>query len=76
MKALRRFASALIPPRLASSMRGLGPYAVIGLLLPGGSLIALCLWLMRHRSWTALERRRILVMVVALPGMLIFPMGV
>jgi hypothetical protein len=75
MRALRRFAPAVKLPRLASSMRGLGPYAVIGLLLPGGSLIALCLWIMRHRNWTALERRRIVVMVVALSGMLIFPLG-
>jgi hypothetical protein len=36
--------------RLARFVRVLGPYAAIELLLPGGSLIALCLWLYKtHR---------------------------
>ena len=35
--------------RLSALLRGLGPYAAIELVLPGGSLIALFVWLYRHR---------------------------
>jgi hypothetical protein len=56
-------------------MPGLGPYAAMALLLPGGSLIALCVWLLRHRTWTAIHGRRILIMAAALSGLLIFPTG-
>jgi len=45
-------------PRVASSLRALGPYAAIELLLPGGSLIALTLWAIRHRSQLAARLRR------------------
>jgi hypothetical protein len=37
-------------PRLTSSVRELGRYALIELLLPGGSLIALAVWAIRHRA--------------------------
>jgi hypothetical protein len=38
-------------PKLAALLRDVGPYAAIELLLPGGSLIALGLWLYsRHKS--------------------------
>ena len=30
-------------------LRGLGPYLLVELILPGGSLIALLLWLYNHR---------------------------
>jgi hypothetical protein len=30
-------------------LRSLGPYAALELVLPGGSLLALLLWLYRHR---------------------------
>lgn len=30
--------------------RELGVYAAIALLIPGGSLIALCVWALRHRE--------------------------
>jgi len=36
--------------RLPASLRGLGLYAAIELLLPGGSLIALLVWLYRRRA--------------------------
>jgi hypothetical protein len=36
--------------RLPALLRGLGPYAAIELLLPGGSLVALLIWLYRHRA--------------------------
>lgn len=45
-------------PRLASGLRALGPYAAIELLLPGGSLIALTVWAIRHRSQLAARLRR------------------
>jgi hypothetical protein len=55
--ALKSFFLTLMMPRhllsrqlhaLGEVVRSLGPYAAIGLLLPGGSLIALLLWLYRH----------------------------
>jgi len=36
--------------RVPALLRGLGPYAAIELLLPGGSIIALLIWLYRHRA--------------------------
>jgi hypothetical protein len=36
--------------RLPALLRGLGPYAAIELLLPGGSIIALLIWLYRQRA--------------------------
>jgi hypothetical protein len=35
---------------IAASLRALGPYAAIGLVIPGGSLIALAMWAYRHRA--------------------------
>ncbi len=45
--------------RLAGAARALGPYAAIELLLPGGSLIALSVWVFRHRSRVAARVRRV-----------------
>jgi hypothetical protein len=36
--------------RLPALLRALGPYAAIELLLPGGSIIALLIWLCRRRA--------------------------
>ena len=36
--------------RLLGFVRSVGPYAAIELILPGGSVIALVLWLYRHRA--------------------------
>ena len=52
--------------RLAALMRSFGPYAAIELLLPGGSLIALSLWILRHREELAARMRRALVGLPAL----------
>ena len=41
-----------LPARILLLVKSLGPYALIELLLPGGSLIALALWLYRHRTHT------------------------
>jgi hypothetical protein len=43
--------------RLPALLRGLGPYAAIELLLPGGSVIALLVWLCRHRANVATRTR-------------------
>jgi len=75
MSAVRLPAAAKIPARIARAMQELGPYAAIWLLLPGGSLIALGMWIMRNRGWTADQRRRIVVVVATLSAMLIFPVG-
>ena len=57
--AARNLSHALPPLRLrlagwvgraAALLRSFGPYAAIELLLPGGSLLALLLWLYRRRS--------------------------
>lgn len=76
-RAMRALRMAGMKPlaELAARIRELGPYAVIWLLLPGGSLIALSMWVMRHRAWTAIQRRRILVAVAVLSGILLFPTG-
>jgi hypothetical protein len=37
-------------PRVVASLKELGPYALIELLLPGGSLLALTIWLYRRRK--------------------------
>jgi hypothetical protein len=57
--------------RLAILMRSFGPYAAIELLLPGGSLIALSLWLFRHREELAARMRRALAGLTALYASLI-----
>ena len=36
--------------RGAAGLRELGPYAAVGLVLPGGSIIAALLWLYRHHK--------------------------
>jgi hypothetical protein len=50
----------------AKMVRALGPYAAIELLLPGGSLIALSLWVLRHRAWLKGRVRRAIALVPAL----------
>jgi len=35
---------------LPESVRALGPYVLVELMLPGGSLLALLLWFYNHRS--------------------------
>ncbi|HEV8553521.1 MAG TPA: hypothetical protein VGR65_09080 [Casimicrobiaceae bacterium] len=40
---------------MVGQLRSLGPYVAVELILPGGSLLALLLWLYRHRL--ALNRR-------------------
>ena len=44
--------------RLAGVLRALGPYAAIELILPGGTLIAVAIWAIRHRRSIAARARR------------------
>jgi hypothetical protein len=60
---------------ISGSMRELGPYAAIGLIVPGGSLIALGMWAFRHRSWIAKHLSRVLVLVAAMAAALSIPHG-
>jgi hypothetical protein len=59
--------------RLARPIRELGLYPAIVLMLPGGSLIALTLWMLRHRTWLAARARRSLAAILAFFAGLIFP---
>ena len=52
--------------RLGGPIRGLGPYATIELLVPGGSLIVLSLLAFRHRAWLVARLRRTLMSFAAL----------
>ena len=44
--------------RLAGALRGLGPYAAIEMLVPGGTLIALGVWAFRNRQSLVARARR------------------
>jgi hypothetical protein len=44
--------------RLAGLLRALGPYAAIELILPGGTLIAVAVWAIRHRRSSVARARR------------------
>jgi hypothetical protein len=39
--------------RFAKTVRAVGPYGLIELIVPGGSLIALSMWAFKNRSWLA-----------------------
>jgi uncharacterized membrane protein len=58
---------------MVRSIRELGSYTAIVLLLPGGSLIALTMWMLRHRTWLAARARRGLAAILAFSVGLIFP---
>jgi hypothetical protein len=45
------FRALNLPAYVSAPMRELGRYAVIALVVPGGCLIALALWVYRHRAW-------------------------
>ena len=59
--------------RMVRSIRELGSYTAIVLLLPGGSLIALTMWMLRHRTWLAARARRGVAAILAFGVSLIFP---
>jgi len=51
--------------RLAGRLRALGPYAAIGLVVPGGSFIAVLLWALRHRVRLVARVRQALGLTLA-----------
>ena len=51
---------------LTRSWRELGPYAAIALLLPGGTLIVVSLWILQYRPWLFTHARRGLAVALAL----------
>lgn len=57
---------------LARPLRGIGPYAAMELILPGGTLIALAYWAYRHRTSLRPRARRVLVAVGLLSAGLLF----
>jgi hypothetical protein len=59
--------------RLARPLRELRSYAALVLIVPGGSLIALSLWMFRHRTWLAARARRGLAALLAFAVGLTFP---
>jgi hypothetical protein len=59
--------------RLLRPIRELGLYPTIVLLLPGGSLIALALWMLRHRTWLVTRTRQVLAAMLAFGAGLLFP---
>ncbi len=61
--------------RVPDVIRGLGPYALLELTLPGGSVIALAWWLAREHPLTEAWRRRLLAMLVALVAALVLPVS-
>jgi len=61
------------PVKLSGSMRKLGAYAAVALIVPGGSLIAVTLWAFGHRGWLTTRTWRALFAVVALGTGLIVP---
>jgi hypothetical protein len=59
--------------RLTRALRELGPYAAIGLVLPGGTLLLGSLWAFRHRRWFVAHTRLMLAIVLALGTSMILP---
>jgi hypothetical protein len=51
---------------VTTAWRELGPYAAVALLLPGGTLIVVSLWILQHRVWFFTHVRRGLAIVLAL----------
>jgi hypothetical protein len=69
VRPARRLAQAMGP--FGTSVRALGPYAAIALTLPGGSLIALAMLGMKHRS--ALPPLRALVLAAFIAASVLLP---
>ena len=59
--------------RLSGSMRKLGAYAVVALLVPGGSIVAFVMWASQHRSWFTPRAWRAVFTLLALGTGLIVP---
>ena len=61
--------------RLLNTVRELGPYTVVALILPGGSLIALAAWAFRRRTPVMASLGRVFIIVAAFAAALILPVS-
>jgi hypothetical protein len=61
------------PAQLPRSLRKLGAYVAVALIVPGGSLIALTLWAWSYRGWMTPRAGRALLGLAALGTGLFFP---
>jgi hypothetical protein len=61
------------PAPLSGSMRKLGAYAAVALIVPGGSVIAFAMWASQHRGWLTPRTWRALFALVALGTGLVLP---
>jgi hypothetical protein len=68
---LLRAINSLAQP--TASMRAVGAYVAVALIVPGGGLIAFTVWACRHRVRLTARTWRTLVAVAALGTGLIFP---
>jgi hypothetical protein len=68
---LLRDEKSLAPP--SDSLRKLGTYVAVALIVPGGSLIAFFVWAVRNRGWLTGHTWRTLVGITALGIGLLFP---
>ena len=51
--------SVSLKNRFSAQLRAYGPYAAIGMVVPGGSLVLLGIWVHRHRSAIVAKTQRI-----------------
>jgi len=61
--------------RLLKTVRELGPYTALALILPGGSLIALAVWALRRRTPVVAPAGRVFIIVAAFAAALILPLS-
>ena len=61
----RRLARSAAMQRLARAVARTSPYTAIALTLPGGSLIALALWILNDRTGSSAPLRRALLIAAA-----------
>jgi len=59
--------------RFLNTVRELGPYTALALILPGGSLIALAAWAFRRRTPVVASVGRLFIIVTAFAAALILP---
>lgn len=60
---------------LLATLRELGPYTALALILPGGSLIALAAWAFRHRTPITASVGRLFIIGAAFAVALVLPVS-
>jgi hypothetical protein len=61
--------------RFLDTVRGLGPYTALALIVPGGSLIALAAWAFRRRTPVVASVGRLFIIAAAFAAALILPVS-